>query len=154
MAITERDRRDLYNEFERTHGEQFANTIMELLPHQPVDQLVTKADLSAFGDGVRSEFQIEMAGLRSELKNDMGELRSELREDMTELRSELKNDMGELRSELRGEMAELRSELRNDMSNLRNEIVDKLSTSTAETQRLIGASMAANAVAVITALLV
>lgn len=121
MAITERDRRDLYNEFERTHGEQFANTIMELLPHQPVDQLVTKADLSAFGDGVRSEFQIEMAGLRSELKNDMGELRSELR---------------------------------NDMSNLRNEIVDKLSTSTAETQRLIGASMAANAVAVITALLV
>ena len=94
MSITERERRDLYNGFEQTHGETFANTIMELLPNQPADQLVTRTDLHAFG------------------------------------------------VELRGEMAELRAEM-----------TERFAVAKVETHRLIIAGMAANAVAVITALL-
>ncbi|NND04133.1 MAG: hypothetical protein HKN91_15235 [Acidimicrobiia bacterium] len=93
MAITERERRDIFNGFEATHGEEFANTIMELLPNQPADQLVTRTDMHAFG------------------------------------------------TELRGEMTELRADM-----------IARFATAKVETQRLIVAGMAANAIAVITAL--
>jgi hypothetical protein len=42
MAISERDRRDIYTGLEQTLGENIANTIMQLLPNQPADQLVTR----------------------------------------------------------------------------------------------------------------
>ena len=74
---------------------------MELLPTQPVDQLVTRADMHVFG----------------------GELRAET-------------------AELRGEMAELRAEM-----------IERFATAKVETQRLILAGMAANAIAVVTALI-
>ena len=99
---------------------------MELLPNQPADQLVTKTDLTR-----------EIGGLRTELKGEMAELRGELKGEMAELRAELKGDM----AELRGEMAELRGEM-----NLR------FATAKVETQRLIVAGMAANAIAVVAAL--
>ena len=63
MATSERDRRDLFNGFESTHGQEFANTIMELLPNQPADQLVTRTDMHAFGTELRGE----MAELRAEM---------------------------------------------------------------------------------------
>jgi len=94
MAISERERRDIFNGFETTHGEDFANTIMELLPHQPADQLVTRTDMHAFG------------------------------------------------AELRGEMAELRGDVRTELSKVRVDLT-----------RLFAASMAANTIAVVTALI-
>ena len=63
MAISDRERRDLFNGFESTHGQEFANTIMELLPNQPADQLVTRTDMHAFGTELRGE----MAELRSDM---------------------------------------------------------------------------------------
>lgn len=74
MAISERERRDIFNGFEATHGEEFANTIMELLPNQPADQLVTRTDMHAFG----SELRGEMAELRGELRGEMAELRADM----------------------------------------------------------------------------
>ncbi len=59
-----------------------------------------------------------------------------------------------LRAEVRGDMAELRGELRGEMAELRGEINTKLATAHSATQRLILASMAGNAVAVVTALAV
>ena len=59
---------------------------------------------------------------------------------------------GELRAEtaeLRGEMAELRGE----MAELRAEMIERFTTAKVETQRLILAGMAANAIAVVTALI-
>ena len=76
MAISERERRDIFNGFEATHGQEFANTIMELLPNQPADQLVTRTDMHAFG----TEFRGEMAELRAELRGEMAELRGEMAE--------------------------------------------------------------------------
>ena len=63
MATSDRERRDLFNGFESTHGQEFANTIMELLPNQPADQLVTRTDMHAFGTELRGE----MAELRAEM---------------------------------------------------------------------------------------
>ena len=85
MAISERERRDIFNGSEATHGQEFANTIMELLPNQPTDQLVTRTDMHAFG----TEFRGEMAKLRAELRGEMAELRAELRGEMAELRGEM-----------------------------------------------------------------
>ena len=88
MAISESERRDIFSGFESIHGQEFANAIMELLPNQPADQLVTRTDMHAFG---------------SELRGEMAELRGE----MAELRGELRGEM----IELRGEMTELRAEM-------------------------------------------
>ena len=63
MATSDRERRDLFNGFESTYGQEFANTIMELLPNQPADQLVTRTDMHAFG----AELRGEMAELRAEM---------------------------------------------------------------------------------------
>ena len=49
-------------------------------------------------------------------------------------------------------MAELRAELRGEMAELRGEMIKRFATAKVDTQRLIMASMAANAIAVITAL--
>ncbi len=89
MAISERDRRDVYNVFEATHGEDIANTIMELLPNQPADQLVTRTDMHAFGSELRAELRGEMAELRGELRGEMAGLRTELKTEMAELRADM-----------------------------------------------------------------
>lgn len=145
MAITERKRRDIFNGFESTYGEELASTIMELLPNQPADHLVTRTDMHAFGTGLRGE----MAELRGELKGEMAEVRAELKGEMTQLRGE----MAELRAELRGEMTQLRGELTAETAELRSDMVERFSAAKVETQRLIGLSMAGNTIAVVTALL-
>ena len=85
MAITERDRRDLFNSLENALGSEPADKLMELLPNEPADQLVTRTDMHAFGGELRGE----MAELRAELRSDMAELRTELREGMLDLRVHL-----------------------------------------------------------------
>ena len=85
MAITERDRRDLFNSLENALGSEPADKLMELLPNEPADQLVTRTDMHAFGGELRGE----MAELRAELRSDMAELRTELREEMLDLRVHL-----------------------------------------------------------------
>ena len=74
MANTEEQRRDLFNELEQTLGAPNANFIMERLPNQPAEQLVTRTDMHAFGTGLRGE----MAELRAELRGEMAELRGEM----------------------------------------------------------------------------
>ena len=85
MAITERDRRDLFNSLENALGSEPADKLMELLPNEPADQLVTRTDMHAFGGELRGE----MAELRAELRSDMAELRTELRGEMLDLRVHL-----------------------------------------------------------------
>ena len=71
MAITDKERRDLFTAFEEWMGTDNANTAMELLPTQPADQLVTRSDLHAFGAELRAELRGEMAELRAELRGEM-----------------------------------------------------------------------------------
>ena len=138
MAITEKERRELFDGLESAIGPKAANNLMELLPNTPAALLVTREDMQANTPVLRSE---------------MAELRSELKGEVAELRAELKGEMAELRSELKGEMTELRSELRGEMAELRGATSEGFATAKVETQRLIVAGMAANTVAVVTALL-
>jgi len=73
------------------------------------------------------------------------------RTDMHAQTQMLRGEMAELRGELRTEMAELRSELRGEMAELRGEVVGLLGEHKGLTQRLFGASIAVNAVALATA---
>ena len=93
MAITERDRRDMYTGLEQTLGEKIANNIMQLLPNQPADQLVTRTDMHAFG---------------SELRGEMAELHGEVRGDIARLDAKIVALGGELRGDLKSEIAKLR----------------------------------------------
>jgi hypothetical protein len=75
MSISERERRDIYTGLEETLGEQVANNIMQLLPNQPADQIVTRTDMQAFGSALQAELKGEMAELRGEFKSEMAKLR-------------------------------------------------------------------------------
>lgn len=94
MAITEQDRRDLFNGLEEAIGTQPANKLMELLPNQPAEQLVTRTDMHAFG----AELRGEMAELRAELRTEMGEFRTELRDDLRSEIRQIDSKMADLKS--------------------------------------------------------
>lgn len=66
MAITDKERRDLFTAFEEWMGTDNANTAMELLPTQPADQLVTRSDLHAFGAELRAEMIDRFATAKAE----------------------------------------------------------------------------------------
>ncbi|MDW3180022.1 MAG: hypothetical protein R8J94_21790 [Acidimicrobiia bacterium] len=119
MAISERERRDAYTGLEQALGENIANTIMQLLPNQPADQLVTRTDMHAFG---------------TELRGEMAELRGELRGEMAELRGEVRGDIARLDAKI----IELGGDLRAEISQLRN-----------HTTRMMSGAIAANAVALV-----
>ena len=78
MAVTEQDRRDIYNGLEDAIGPEQANKLMELLPNTSATELVTRDDMHTFGTGLRSEIKGEMAELRGELTGDMAKLRGEI----------------------------------------------------------------------------
>lgn len=112
MTVTDRDRRDLYEGLAAALGPGRADKLMELLPNEPANELVTKVDLQSELGATRAELKGEMAELRGDLRAEMAGLRVELKGEMSELRGE----MTELRSDLRGEMTELRSEMRSGMN--------------------------------------
>ena len=133
MSISERDRRDMYVEFEGAFGESVANNIMTLLPFQPADELATRTDVLAMG----SQLQGEMAELRAELRGEMAELRAEVRGDIAKLEARITGLEGSVDARITG----LEGSLRNEIANLRN-----------HTTRMMAGVVAANTIAVITAL--
>ena len=102
MTINEANRRGLWQSLCDAIGETHADTLMTMLPAQPLPDLATRDDLHA--------------------------LASELRGEMTELRFELRGEMAELRAELRGEMADLRGELKADFARQTTIIVMSLAS--------------------------
>lgn len=102
MAISERQRREVFEKFETAFGTDTADVIMQMFPRVSNDEIATRSDLTAMGTLLRGE-------------------------------------MAELRAELKGEMAELRADVRTEIAGL---------------QRWMAGIMAANAVAVVTALAV
>jgi len=88
MSINEQQRRLVYDGLEEAFGDEFANSLMELLPYQPASSLVTRDDMHANTIMVRGE----MAELRAELKGEMAELRGEFR--ALEARVEAKIEAG------------------------------------------------------------
>ena len=170
MTISESDRRDLFNNLEVTLGGSAADTLMQLLPYQPADQLVTRvdmhaqtallhgemaelrADLTSEMAELRSDLTGEMAQLRTDVLGDMAELRSDVVGHMADLRADLTGDMAQLRSEVRGDMAQLRTDLTGDMAQLRSDVVGEVADLKVWVQRWVSGAAAVNLVALITAL--
>ena len=123
----------MYVEFEGAFGESVANNIMTLLPFQPADELATRTDVLAMG----SQLQGEMAELRGELRGEMAELRAEVRRDIAKLEARITGLEGSVDARITG----LEGSLRNEIANLRN-----------HTTRMMAGVVAANTIAVITAL--
>ena len=126
MSINEQQRRLVYDGLESAFGDEFANSLMELLPYQPAASLVTREDLHANTAVTRGE--------------------------MAELRSDLKGEMAELRAELKGEMAELRGEFRALEARVESKIEAGVAQIQVSTQRMFMAALATNTIAVIAAL--
>ena len=61
MAVTEQDRRDIYNGLEDAIGPEQANKLMELLPNTSATELVTRDDMHSFGTGLRGEIDLKLA---------------------------------------------------------------------------------------------
>ncbi len=109
MAVSERQRREVFDKFEEVFGTETADVVMQMFPRVSNDELATRSDVMATASLLRGEM------------------------------AELRGEMTELRAELKGEMAELRAEVRTEIAGL---------------QRWGAATVAANAVAVVTALVV
>ena len=77
MALTESDRRDIFDSLEAVHGPDVANNLMQLIPHQPAAHLVTREDMHANTQMLRGEM--------AELRGEMTELRADFRVDMAAL---------------------------------------------------------------------
>jgi len=117
VSVSPTERNQLFSGLETAIGNEAADTLMQLLPFQPADQLVTRADMHA-----------QTLALTAEIS--------------------------ELRSGLTGEMGNLRSRLKSDMLHLENRFEQRFTELQVSTQRYVTAGIAANAIAVITALLV
>lgn len=96
MALSERSRRELFDGFNESHGEAFANNIMELLPRHASNELVTRDDMSVFGNKLTAELRGEMAELRAELRGEMAELRGEMRGEFRALEGRFDSKFAEL----------------------------------------------------------
>jgi hypothetical protein len=68
MANTDKARRDLFTAFEEALGTDNATTAMELLPHRPASELVTRTDMHAYSEAFRGEIHQDMAKLRIDLQ--------------------------------------------------------------------------------------
>lgn len=126
MSVHETDRHELWLSLCDTLGESRANTLMTMLPLQPVPELATRADMAANREKIR-DVERNLYALRSEF----GELRSDqtsLRSEFNELRADfgdLRSEFGDLRadfSELRSEFSELRAEVRTDLGAVRSDM--------------------------------
>ena len=85
MAITERERRDLFDGLEETLGPDQAETLMQLLPHQPADELVTTGYLQTEMRAQSADLRGEIADLRTELRGEMADLRLDFEKRFTQL---------------------------------------------------------------------
>ncbi len=130
VAMTEKERFDLYEQLTDWLGPVHAGILMENLPPISWDQIATKHDVYAVKDdinAVRVDFRDAIGLLNAQmdaqgtaLRGEMSELRGDLRSEMSELRS----DMSDFRTELRTDMSDFRTELHTDMSDFRSEMGD------------------------------
>ena len=107
MAITERNRQNLFTRLDQQLGPEAAETMMELLPHQGWADVARTGDIQALQGSVNERITAESALLRAE----MAELRSELKTDISELRTEFHTSFGAFRDELHRDQRTLQRQI-------------------------------------------
>ena len=142
--IDEATRRELWSALRQTIGENQADTLMTMLPTQPMPELATRQDVAAVtatlraeirasGDGIRAEMRKEFSEVRETqgaMQGEIGELRGEMRKEFSEVRETqgaMQGEIGELRGEMRAEIGKLRGDfdgLRGEFAELRGEFAE------------------------------
>ena len=89
MTIDEASRRELWTSLRNTLGDAQADTLMTMLPAEPLPELATRADLDVAMTTLRAEMRAEFAEVRAE----MGALEGSLRSEFGELRAEIARQM-------------------------------------------------------------
>jgi hypothetical protein len=121
MVVDERSRHALFQQLERTLGEEAAATLMEHLPPVGWADVATRRDL----DSLRAEMQAEFTLVR----RDVDALRTEMQGEFKLVRQEAKADIAGVRSDVAGvrdgvqaEIARVRSEMNGLRADFRGEI--------------------------------
>ena len=91
--IDEGTRRELWSALKQTIGEAQADTLMTMLPPQPVPDLATREDVAAATAVTRAE----IAAVRSELTGEIAAVRSELTGEITAVRCEVTGEIAAVR---------------------------------------------------------
>ncbi|MCB9404414.1 MAG: hypothetical protein H6519_08260 [Microthrixaceae bacterium] len=100
MAITERNRQNLFTRLDQQLGPEEAETMMELLPHQGWGDVARTGDLQALERSVNDRITAESALLRAELKSGISELRTEFHTSFGAFRDELHRDQRTLQRQI------------------------------------------------------
>lgn len=115
-------RRELWSALQQAIGEHHADTLMTMLPPQPVPDLATREDVAATTTALRSE----IAAVRGELAGQIAAVRSELAGEIIAVRSELVGEFVAVRSEI----AAVRSELGGRIDRLEGSVGKQIATQT------------------------
>ncbi len=140
VAMTEKERFDLYEQLIDWLGPVHAGILMENLPPISWDQIATKDDVHAVRDDFRDAIGLlgeQMGAQGTALRGEMSELRGDLRTEMSELRS----DMSDFRTELRTEMSDFQTESGSRLNQLEERISDKISSAQRQNLALTVAMM-------------
>ena len=89
MTIDEASRRELWTSLRNTLGDSQADTLMTMLPAEPLPELATRADIDGAIAMLRAEMRAEFSAVRGEF----AELQGEMRAEFGELRAEIARQM-------------------------------------------------------------
>ena len=120
MAISEHDRRVMYDGLTQALGGEVADLLMDHLPPVGWADVATKRDLEHTTVMHRVDLDAAVAHLRADMVDFGGQLRTE----MADLGGQLRTEMADLGGQLRTEMADLGGQLRTEMAGIRTEMAD------------------------------
>jgi hypothetical protein len=104
VAVSEKQRHELFTRAEAVLGKEEAATMMELIGPAQWSELATKADLTSAVSGLRSESQSSDLSLRADLRAEMQAMGADLRAEMQAMGADLRNEMQAMGADLRNEI--------------------------------------------------
>jgi hypothetical protein len=111
MVVDERSRHALFQQLERTIGEEAAATLMEHLPPVGWADVATRRDLDSLRAEMQGEFTLvrrDVDALRTEMQGEFKLVRQESKADIAGVRAEIaavRTEMNGLRADFRGEIS-------------------------------------------------
>ena len=125
MAISEHDRRVMYDGLTQALGGEVADLLMDHLPPVGWADVATKRDLEHTTVMHRVDLDAAVAHLRADMVDFGGQLRTEMADLGGAPVADLAQpEMADLGGQLRTEMADLGGQLRTEMAGIRTEMAD------------------------------
>ena len=134
MAVSEKNRIKLHDGLTKTIGEEEADTLMESLPPDKWDQLVTKTDLKSVESGICNE----LSKLRVDTNTQITDHKNDTTRQFAELRSETSRQFAEIKSQIsdhKNDTARQFAEVKDQISDHKNETAKQFAELRSETSR-------------------